>query len=407
MAPKRKAKAKPKAMAGSSKDKKPLTKGILKNKGGKKKVMKMSLKKKNLAKLGKMTLQQKVDKATEHAETPEEAAQELKTILTKDEHSKVWSKHKTYLKGLDAKERAEFDKLSKNEKGLKAALYLIQNSSCKFMLARQGMSHEKTLDKREQWKSETKMIEEHGWEEFYSHIQSGRIQWRPDPWTPNVYNYRDLGDEVKVTTYKQHRSYEKGSEFVPSEDDLLAWNDMWNMDAHSHAQIADGWGKGKAKGKGKSKAKALTKGMGKGTRRREPLAIEDGNVWDDEDDPENKTEEEEPEEKQWKEIMSKAKRARDQASSAKADCEAALSAADKSKRLTKVGKKEAEDLMASMVAKVQVVKTLMAKGEKAMSLTKAKALLVEVSGLVKEVKNEQKELNQLASKAGSKASTKR
>ena len=81
--------------------------------------MKMSLKKKNLAKLGKMTLQQKVDKATEHAETPEEAAQELKTILTKDEHSKVWSKHKTYLKGLDAKERAEFDKLSKNEKGLK------------------------------------------------------------------------------------------------------------------------------------------------------------------------------------------------------------------------------------------------------------------------------------------------
>ena len=46
------------------------------------------------------------------------------------------------------------------------------------------MSHEKTLDKREQWKSETKMIEEHGWEEFYSHIQSGRIQWRPDPGPP-------------------------------------------------------------------------------------------------------------------------------------------------------------------------------------------------------------------------------
>lgn len=57
------------------------------------KVLKGTLKKKNLEKLGKMSLAQKVQHAPKGAETAEEAATNLKRLLTKQEHSKVWSKH--------------------------------------------------------------------------------------------------------------------------------------------------------------------------------------------------------------------------------------------------------------------------------------------------------------------------
>ena len=57
------------------------------------KVAKLHLKKDQLQKLGKMTLAQKIKKADEGAETAEEAATNLKELVTKQEHSKVWSKH--------------------------------------------------------------------------------------------------------------------------------------------------------------------------------------------------------------------------------------------------------------------------------------------------------------------------
>ena len=63
------------------------------------KVMKAALKQKNLEKLGKMTLTEKVQKASEHAETPQAAAANLKDMLDKQEHSRVWSKYQTALKG--------------------------------------------------------------------------------------------------------------------------------------------------------------------------------------------------------------------------------------------------------------------------------------------------------------------
>ena len=57
------------------------------------KVLNGILKKKNLEKLGKMSLAQKVQHDAKGAETAEEAATNLKRLLTRQEHSKVWSKH--------------------------------------------------------------------------------------------------------------------------------------------------------------------------------------------------------------------------------------------------------------------------------------------------------------------------
>ena len=90
----------------------------------------------------------------------------------------------------------------------------------------------------------------------------------------------------------------------------------------------------------------------------------------------------------------------------KADCEAALEAADKAKRVTKASKKDTDGLMLKLRGKVQALKQLLLKKEGAMRLTKAKQLLIDAGAVAKEVKEETKELNQLANKAGSKASKK-
>ena len=63
-----------------------------------------------------------------------------------------------------------------------------------------------------------------------------------------------------------------------------------------------------------------------------------------------------------------------------------------------------EELLLKMKNKIEVVKQVLAKQDKAMKLDKAKGLLVAMGGMLKEVKEETRELNALANKAGSKAS---
>ena len=144
------------------------------------------------------------------------------------------------------------------------------------------------------------------------------------------------------------------------------------------------------KGQGKGKNKWRNKGAG-----RQQLASEDGQV--DEAD--------ESEEKQWKDFLAKAKKARDAANVAKENCEAALNKADLAKRLTKASKKDTENLWEGTGKKVKTLKEVLAKQEKEMKLEKAKDLLVEVMNKVKEVKEETKEMVQLACKASSRAFT--
>ena len=62
------------------------------------------------------------------------------------------------------------------------------------------------------------------------------------------------------------------------------------------------------------------------------------------------------EEQQWKELLSKAKRARDQAAVVKDDVEAALKKADLAKGLTKQAKGDTESMLEGLMRKVNVVK---------------------------------------------------
>ena len=57
------------------------------------KVKKAALKAKNLQKLGKLSLAEKVAKTAEGTDSAEEAANNLKNMLSKQEHSRVWSKY--------------------------------------------------------------------------------------------------------------------------------------------------------------------------------------------------------------------------------------------------------------------------------------------------------------------------
>ena len=84
---------------------------------GKRPVKKNNLKKKHLAKLGNMTLAEKVATAPESAENPAEAAKELKGMMTKQEHSKAWSKHNIHMRGKSKKEQKEFNSLPEGGKG--------------------------------------------------------------------------------------------------------------------------------------------------------------------------------------------------------------------------------------------------------------------------------------------------
>ena len=92
----------------------------------------VALKASNLAKLGKLRLADKIKKATEGAETAEEAAQTLKEEMNKGDHSVAWSRHKTWLKGQGKEAQKQYSGLSKTKKGEAVALWLVKSQGPKF-----------------------------------------------------------------------------------------------------------------------------------------------------------------------------------------------------------------------------------------------------------------------------------
>ena len=164
------------------------------------------------------------------------------------------------------------------------------------------MDHTRTLDKREKWQSEKKMLEHFGEDDFYRHLDSGRIIPREDPWTAGVWEYCDKGDISKTTRVKQKRQWTTGQEYALENEDEENWEHFNAKDLQSHLQEV-----GKGEGKGKSLVKGhVSKGKGK-SKGNQQLALEDGDV-------EDKSEEE-----LWKEVLAKAKRGKDQAAVAKDD----------------------------------------------------------------------------------------
>ena len=147
-------------------------------------VMKHTLKARNLAKLGKMKLVDKIQKAAGENDDPENAAKDLKNLLTKEEATRAWGKHNTWLKN-QSEEEQEAHKSKKEEKG-RRLLFFGEEGSQKVSGMDRTMNAQTSLGQREAWTSEAKLVKEHGREEFDAHVASGRIPWRQDPWTYGV-----------------------------------------------------------------------------------------------------------------------------------------------------------------------------------------------------------------------------
>ena len=148
-------------------------------------------------------------------------------------------------------------------------------------------------------------------------------------------------------------------------------------------------------GKGGSKGKALTKGKGKGKGQKQ-LAIEDGKV----------DEETEDQEDDWDECLAKMRKCRDLCQQTNSNLEESLTKAKASGRLGNKQKKEVENLLKEGSSNVAKLKTLLVKRSKTMTVSEAKEMMLECTAKAKELKDEKKELDHIANKAATKASSK-
>ena len=146
---------------------------------------KTKLNKKNLNKLGTMTLKEKVEAAAEEGDDVDQQAEILKDKMTSAEKSQVWGRHQTWPKS-HVLEKEEFDKKNKKEKGVAAALWLMQVESKKYIRTSKEVSAKELWKKQDTWETEKQMLKRFTWEEFQAHLTSGRIVSRPDPAAGNT-----------------------------------------------------------------------------------------------------------------------------------------------------------------------------------------------------------------------------
>ena len=355
---------------------------------------KNKLNKANLEKLGQMSLADKIKVAAETEGTEEDQAEVLKASLTKAENSQVWSKHQTHLKN-NPLEKGELEGLSKKEKGLKAAQWLLQTQGKKYLHVRKEVQAKEATTKRNQWVSEKKMLDNFGWDELQMHLASGRIVYREDPTTPNVWQYKDTQDFSNEVVVKRGSKWQQGQELEPDETHEQEFSKLYYQESMGLGleDIAGG-SKGKSFGKGKGKGKNKSSGKGKGPGL---LALKDK-------EEEQEEEEEKPEEEELKEALKKARKARDAVTKAQSDLEEALGKA--SPKLSRQGRAGAEGWSAQLTKSLAQLKLVLG-GKKETTSAKLKSQLEEVAKVVKGAKDEAKELRQLSNKTVSVAASKR
>ena len=356
---------------------------------------KTKLTKSQLDKLGKLSLKEKVEHATASADTAEEAAQNLKEIIKPNERGQIWSKHQTAMKG-DKEAQEEHDALNKTQKGLASLLWFVENQSKKFFNSTATFGTKHTLIKGDTWKTEKQMIDQFG-DELQLHIQSGRIQWRSDPYTPDVYQYKDLGDITGSTEVTRKRQHSMGVENAATADHEDHFMKEWGKGGHHMLQDAEASGKGQRA----SGSKGCRGGKGsKGNRA--PLAITNGDGKDKE-----KEDNKDDEKTEWNKCLVKAQKAKESCILAISNMEEAISNCHKAGRLTKAARKDYEDLMKDVQQQAEQLKKLLKLKGNQYSLQAAKDIIVGAANKTKELKDEIKECVGLANKAGSRASTKK
>ena len=149
------------------------------------------LSKASLEKLGQMSLKDKMKAAAEGAEDPNEAAIVLHDSMSKLEKSKAMSKHQTALKHGSKQEQAAYNDLSKKDKGIAAAAYLLEKEGKQYMTALKKVSVGEKVTKADNWETELQMLAKFTPKELDLHLHSGRVVWRECPSTWGAYEYKD------------------------------------------------------------------------------------------------------------------------------------------------------------------------------------------------------------------------
>ena len=215
----------------------------------------------------------------------------------------MWSKHQTHLKN-NPLEKGEMEGLTKKAKGLKAAQWLLQTEGKKYLHVSKQVEAKEAMTKKNQWVSEKKMLDSFDWEELQLHIASGRVVYREDHVTPNVWQDKDTQDYSNEVVVARGSKWQQGMELEPGETHQEHFSKLYHQEAMGLGleDIAGG-PKGKSFGKGKGNNKGKNKGSGKGSGL---LALKDKEEEEEEEEENGRTKEEE-----YKEALKKARKARD------------------------------------------------------------------------------------------------
>ena len=353
-----------------------------------------ALPKRNLNKLGELSLGERVAMAGEE-ETEEAAVEALKGTMSKQDHSKAWGQHNTWLKKQPKEEQEAHAQKSKKEKGEAVVLWLLKTKVQRFQHHSQEVKGTSSTLQKERWVSLKSILKQWSEDELDAHLESGRILARQCKKTPGVWEYCDTEDEEKIRKASKIKSLKQGQEYEPDENDDEEFGNMWKSSGHSQMQRMCDDAKGSGKGAAKGGGKALKEGSSKG-RKRTQLALKDKEEEEQEEEKEPNPEDE------MKEALKKAKRARDLTQSQSTDLEDALVKA--SSLLTKEGKRKGLEQQQVLQKLLQQLKAACSKEN--LPLTKLKELVVEVTLATRDAKDTIKELKHLANRAPSRAPSK-
>ena len=179
-----KAQAKSKAAAKASSNAKPVKKDSKAPK---------NLSKKNLDKLGKLSLDQKLAAWRAQGLTADQLAEKQKE-LSKLDKSKIWGRHQTAMKH-DANLKTDFEKApSKSAKGLLSLAWSLDSDKDEWQLyksLKKKVITKDIVEKTQEWLTWTQMSNLKGEKEAELMLSSGRIVWRACPKTAGLYEYMD------------------------------------------------------------------------------------------------------------------------------------------------------------------------------------------------------------------------
>ena len=355
----------------------------------KNKPMKSLLKRSNLEKLGQLSLKDKVKAIAEEHEDEVSAAMELQNEMSQEEKTRAWNRHQKHLnKEGNEEDLEDYQNSNKKDKGLKTALFLMRAESPRFCNVAKQTQMEQSLTKHEEWITEKQAIEKWGEDDLNKHIESGRVVWRESS-TWGVYEYMDTQQWTRKLAGKHKRSWTQAQEYQQEKSEEDEWEKLLEKDLLA-LMSEHGPGKGTTLAKGKTKGKGKGKGQGKNPNNnnngKDPLPLEDMS-----------------EEEQRVDALTKLRKSRDLLAHTMANYEEALEKVKPMGYLSKPALKQKEDMLKTLQKSFNQVKDILLKAEKT-KVSKMKDLLKEAVAVVKDAKDEAKELVQISMKTGSKSS---